>query len=150
MKRTSIQRKAALKRGGLIKRRHRMAGVRIDLADRYFSLFVRYRANWRCERCFTQYEVGSQGLHCSHFWGRARESTRFDPINCSAHCHGCHSFLTANPEEHRAWKLKQIGQREYDLLMVRANTSQKKDRKLAAIVAKKLYEEEKKRFDNQA
>jgi len=125
--------------------RARMKGIRIDLADKYFSLFIRYRADWRCERCGTPYEVGSQGLHCSHFYGRARESTRFAPENCSAHCMGCHSFLGANPEDHRHWKLNQMGQRAYDLLMIKANTTQKKDRKLAAIIAKKLYEEEKDR-----
>lgn len=137
MKRSALKRKKPIRRG-----------IRIDQADRYFSLFIRYRANWRCERCLKQYEVGSAGLHNSHFWGRVRESTRFDPVNCVAHCHGCHSFLTANPELHREWKLKQIGQQQYDLLMVRAHTTQKKDRTLATIVSKKLYEQEKARYEN--
>lgn len=139
--------RSPMKRGKPIKRGKRMKGVRIDLADKYFSLFIRYRANWKCESCFTQHEVGSQGLHCSHFWGRARESTRFDPENCVAHCHGCHAFLTANPELHRAWKLKQIGQQRYDLLMVRAHTTQKKDRTLMAMICEKLYLQEKSRYE---
>lgn len=142
MKRTPIKR--SLKP----MKRSRMRGVRIDQADKFFSLFIRYRANWTCERCFTRYEVGSQGLHCSHFWGRAREGTRFDPENASAHCHGCHAFFTANPELHRQWKLKQIGQVAYDRLSIRAQTTHKKDRALAAIVCKKLYEEEKVRYEN--
>ncbi len=129
------------------KPRKRMRGVRIDPADKYFSLYIRYRANWTCERCGKQYEVGSQGLHCSHFWGRAREATRFDPVNCCAHDHGCHAFLTANPELHREWKLKQIGQREYDLLMLRAHTTVKKDRELAATIYKALYQKEKLRYE---
>jgi hypothetical protein len=129
------------------KQRRPIHGVRIDPADKYFSLYIRYRANWICERCQKQFEVGSQGLHCSHFWGRARESTRFDPVNCVAHCHGCHSFLTANPELHREWKLKQIGQAEYDKLTIRAFTTQKKDRALTAMVYRELYEEEKLRFE---
>lgn len=127
-----------------------MRGVRIDLADKYFSLFIRYRDNWTCQRCCKKYEVGSQGLHCSHFWGRARESTRFDPLNANAHCHGCHSFFTANPELHRQWKLSRIGQSEYDKLMIRAETRQKKDRKLMAIVYEKLYLEEKSRYEQLA
>lgn len=140
--------RSPMKRGSKLRpAKKRMKGVRIDSADKYFSLFIRYRANWKCERCGTPYEVGSQGLHCSHFWGRARESTRFDPENCVAHCHGCHAFLTANPELHREWKLKQIGQQRYDLLMVRAHTTQKKDRLLVAIIYKELYQKEKSRFD---
>lgn len=130
-----------------MKRGKRMRGVRIDLADKYFSLFIRYRDNWTCQRCFKKYEVGSQGLHCSHFWGRARESTRFDPLNANAHCHGCHSFFTANPELHRQWKLSRIGQSEYGKLMIRAETRQKKDRKLMAVVYEKLYLEEKARYE---
>jgi len=133
---------------GFKKPRKAMKGIRIDLADKYFSLFIRYRANWKCERCGTQYEVGSRGLHASHFWGRAREATRFDPENVVAHCHGCHAYLTASPEEHRYWKLKQIGQQRYDALMVRANLRQKKDRVLTAMIYKKAYEEEKDRYEH--
>lgn len=110
-----------------------MRGVRIDPADKFFSLWIRWRAGWKCERCDAQYEPGSQSLHNSHFWGRARESTRFDPENCVAHCHGCHSFLTANPELHREWKLRQIGQTAYDRLTIRAQLTTKKDRKMAAL-----------------
>lgn len=116
--------------------------MKIDPADRLFSLFIRYRAKWRCERCGAQYEIGSQGLHCSHFWGRARESTRFDEENASAHCHGCHSFLTANPELHRDWKLKQLGQEAYDRLMLRADARQKKDRKMAKLYWRERLKQE--------
>ena len=129
------------------KPRKRMRGVRIDPADKYFSLYIRYRDNWLCQRCLTQYAPVTNALHASHFWGRARESTRFDPVNVAAHCHGCHSFLTANPEEHRVWKLKQIGQEEYDKLMLRAHATAQKDRKLTTIIFKKLYHEEKLRYE---
>lgn len=132
------------------KKRKPMTGVKRDRADHFFSLYVRYRDNWRCQRCLAQYEPVTNALHCSHFWGRARESTRFDPVNCVAHCHGCHAFFTANPELHRQWKLSQIGQAEYDRLMIRAETRQKKDRALMAIVYKSLYEKEKQRFEQLA
>lgn len=144
----SCRREAKVLRGSPLKRstkpmkRSRMRGVKIDPADRLFSLWIRWRAGWRCERCMAQFEVGSQGLHCSHFWGRAREATRFDPENAVAHCHGCHSFLTANPELHREWKLKQIGQEAYDRLMVRAQLHQNKDRTMA-----KLYWQERLKQD---
>lgn len=151
MKRSRMQPKASwkrLERGAKpMKRDKRMRGIRIDPADSAFSLYIRYRANWKCERCGAQFEVGSQGLHASHFWGRARESTRFDPVNVCAHCHGCHAYLTANPELHRQWKLSQIGQKEYDLLMIRAHQTQKKDRKLAALIYKELYQKEKLRYE---
>lgn len=127
--------------------RKRRSGIKIDPADRWFSLYIRYRDNWTCQRCLAKYEPVTNALHCSHFWGRARESVRFDPLNASAHCHGCHSFFTANPELHREWKLKQIGQKQYDLLMVRAQLSRKKDRKLMAILWKQEAEKEKSRYE---
>jgi hypothetical protein len=129
------------------KPRKPMRGVRIDQADKYFSLYIRYRDNWTCQRCFTKYEPVTNALHCSHFWGRARESTRFDPLNANAHCHGCHSFFTANPELHRQWKLTKIGQAEYDKLMIRAETRQKKDRPLMALLWQQEYEKEKLRYE---
>lgn len=133
MKRSQLARSTKPMKRSLMKRGRRMRGVRIDPADKFFSLWIRWRAGWKCERCGAQFEVGGQGLHCSHFWGRAREATRFDPENCVAHCHGCHAFLTANPELHREWKLKQIGEEKYNLLMVRAQLSAKKDRVMAAL-----------------
>ena len=115
--------------------------IRIDKADRVFSRFIREKADWKCERCFKQYQPGDQGLHCSHFWGRGKESTRFDQENASALCFFCHLFLGSNPEEHRTWKLKQLGEERYKLLMVRASTYQKKDRKMAAIVCQAMLDD---------
>jgi hypothetical protein len=81
-----------------------------------------------------QYEVGDKGLHNSHFYGRANENTRFEPDNCDALCHGCHRYFTANPEFYRTWKLKQLGQKRYDTLMLQAHTYKKKDRKMELII----------------
>lgn len=145
LRRTGFKPKSTWK--GLKRSGKRRSGIRIDPADKYFSLFIRYRANWKCERCGTQYEPGSQGLHASHFWSRGKESTRFDPINVSAHCFSCHTILGGNPELHREWKLKQIGQQQYNLLTVRAQLHQKKDRKLMAIIWKQEYEKEKSRYE---
>lgn len=148
MKRSYMRRSTKpLKRSPIKRDTKGMRGIKIDAADKFFSLFVRYRDNWQCQRCFTKYEPPTNALHCSHFFGRARESTRFDPLNASAHCHGCHSFFTSSPEDHRAWKLKQIGQAEYDRLTIRANTRQKKDRKLMAIICHQLYLKEKQRYE---
>lgn len=118
-----------------------------DRADHYFSLFIRYRDNWTCQRCGTRYEPVTASLQCSHFFGRARENTRFDPLNADAQCAGCHNFLGANPEFHREWKLQKIGERAFALLRLRAESRCKKDRKLMSTVCKRLYEKEKARFE---
>lgn len=120
-----------------------------DRADHFFSLYIRYRDNWTCQRCGTRYAPVTASLQCSHFYGRARENTRFDPINADAQCAGCHNFLGANPELHREWKLDRIGEKAYALLRMRAEARCKKDRKLMSIVCKQMYEQERARFGNQ-
>ena len=107
--------------------------MKLDLADKYFSLYIRNRANWCCERCGKRYDPPTSALHCSHFIGRGKENTRFDPDNASAHCYGCHRYLTAHPAEHMAWKIKQIGQKKVDELIFKSNLYHKKDRKAEAL-----------------
>ena len=40
--------------------------IKITPADTAFSKCVKERADWKCERCGTQYQEGDRGLHCSH------------------------------------------------------------------------------------
>lgn len=102
--------------------------VKIDAADKYFSLYIRNRAKWNCERCGKHYEPPTSALHCSHFIGRGKENTRFDLDNASAHCYGCHQYLTSHPAEHVAWKIEQVGERAVNILMLKSNMYCKKDR----------------------
>lgn len=116
--------------------------MKLDKADVMFSKYIREYYNWTCQRCWTRYERGSQGLHNSHYFGRSRESTRFDPENCTALCWGCHQYFDGtNPEAYREFKINQIGEERFKKLRIRAETLVKKDRKLSYLVAKKLYEE---------
>ena len=107
--------------------------IKIDKADSLFSLWIRKRDKWTCQRCWRIYPEGSQIIHNSHYYGRGKENTRFEPDNCDAICFGCHQYFHANPNEYREWKLKQIGTRRFDTLMVQAHTYKKKDRKLEII-----------------
>lgn len=115
--------------------------IKILPSDRVFSQYIRLK-DGQCMRCRSPVRRNDKGLpvshHASHFWGRGRENTRYDEMNVTTHCHGCHAFLTANPELHRQWKLEQIGQKEYDKLMLRANTACKKDEAMRLMAAKEL------------
>lgn len=95
--------------------------------DGLFSKYIRSLAAWKCERCGTQYEPPTQALHCSHFYGRARKSVRFDPDNCAALCHGCHRYFTSQPIEHVTWFKKRLGKKRFGLLTLRANTTKRLD-----------------------
>ena len=96
-------------------------------------------------RCNSPVQLNDNGLpithQASHFHGRRKESVRFDEANVTTHCGGCHSHLTSNPHEHEQWKIKQLGEKEFDRLTLRANTPGKRDDKMALIVAKALLKE---------
>ena len=119
-----------------------MAYLKLDAADIAFSQFIRMR-DGRCMRCGSEVEIGLKGLPVSHqnshYFGRGRENTRFDPENCDCLCGACHRFWGSdNREMYRAFKIKQLGEEGFKRLEVRAMTHGKKDRKLALMIAKQL------------
>lgn len=106
--------------------------IKRDQADILFSRYIRLKAG-KCENCgrLGSGTEGITGLQASHFHGRRKESVRFDPENVDCFCIGCHKKLgTDNRSEYEAYKLKQLGQKRYDSLTIRANTPGVKDRKL--------------------
>lgn len=122
-----------------------MGKVKIDKADRLFSLYIRTRDKWTCQRCSNRFQPPTSGLHCSHFVGRAKENTRFEPLNCDSLCHGCHQFFSSHPIEHYEWQVARKGQQTVDNLRLWGNIYKKKDRKAEAMyweqqLAKQLKE----------
>jgi len=111
-----------------------MGGIKTDKADQIFSQYIRLR-DMRCRRCKSPVVLNAEGLPVSqqnsHFQGRRKESTRYDEENCDTLCGGCHMYFTANPAEHYQWQVNEKGQDTVDLLVLRSNTYQKKDRQLA-------------------
>lgn len=110
-----------------------MFGIKRSPADAVFSDCVRFRDEGVCQNCERQYEWKSKRYHCSHFHSRAKRSVRFDLMNAVGLCFKCHEHFTAedkfcggpmNTKEHRALFEKRLGQKEFDLLAVRANTPQ--------------------------
>lgn len=74
-----------------------------DPLDILFSLYIRTRDNWTCQRCFSQKPEKSQGLHCSHIFSRRHKATRWDEQNAKALCFSCHQWYGGNPVESAAW-----------------------------------------------
>jgi len=123
-------------------RKDSMPKIKLDPADIAFSKYIRTRDGWRCQRCHTRYIPPTKALHNSHYFGRARENTRFDPENCDSLCYGCHKFWGSDDKEgYRQFKIKQLGQKRFDLLTLRASTYCKKDRKMALIKSRLLLKE---------
>ena len=117
--------------------------LKIDEADRLFSLYVRKRDKNTCIKCQRIFRPGEAGLTCSHFFGRGKESVRFDLENCDALCYpGCHLYWQNQArEEYRQFKIRQLGQRRFDLLLLRSNTYAKKDRAMQKIIWRQMLKE---------
>lgn len=114
--------------------------ISIDKADQLFSRYIRLRDKM-CVRCKKSGygQDGIEGLQNSHFFGRRKESVRFDVENCDSLCFGCHRIWeTEDREAYRAFKIRQLGQDGFDRLTLRASQYSKKDRKLALLKAQAL------------
>jgi hypothetical protein len=110
-------------------------------ADVWFATYIKIRDNYTCVRCHKQYVPNKNGktpgLTCSHYWSRIHQATRFSLENCDAVCFGCHELWEHDKQgEYRNFKLKQLGQKEYDLLEWRHNQYCKKDYKYQELVWK--------------
>ena len=115
--------------------------VKIDTADKYFSLYIRTRDKWTCQRCGKRYQPPTNALHCSHFKGRAKENTRYEPLNADALCYGCHQYFSSQPDEHYAWQVKTKGQETVDKVILASSVYKKKDRKLETLYWKQKLKE---------
>lgn len=117
-----------------------MPSIKLDKADKMFSRYVRLRDKM-CVRCGRKGEgkEGINGLQCSHFFGRSKESVRFDPENVNCLCYGCHRYWgSTDHESYREFKIKQLGKKGFENLKKRAYKLVKKDRDLAHEKAKEL------------
>ena len=104
----------------------------IKMLDTMYSKFIRMRAIARCggcERCLSAKrdiikENGNifpswKQLQCSHFFGRAKHSVRWDEDNAAGLCGACHLYFTAHPYEHGNWIQERLGDR-FPFLVARA------------------------------
>lgn len=101
-------------------------------ADILFSTCVREKGDWTCHRCRIPCHDDHGYLDCSHYFSRAKKSVRFDFSNALPMCKRCHDYLGRfeNRSEHEAIFIKHLGQKEFDLLSIRAQTPQKIDEKM--------------------
>jgi hypothetical protein len=89
-----------------------MNGIKTTPADKYFSLCIRERAGWRCERCGRV----KDSLQCAHIFGRANKAVRLEPLNAFALCFSCHLFFTANPMRFAIFVHRKLNIDEYGIL----------------------------------
>lgn len=105
-------------------------------ADIAFSLCVRKRANFVCQRCGVGHAHNSQGLHCAHLFSRGNWSTRFEPRNAFSLDYGCHSWFGKNPLEFQEWAAERLGKDDVERLRVLSKKPAKGLKRLLPAIAK--------------
>jgi len=117
--------------------------IKRDPADIAFSKYIRLKHK-KCQRCGRVGEgnLGIDGLQASHYKSRHKESVRFDFENVDCLCVSCHKYFTDHPNEYDEWKIGQLGEKAYDLLILRANTPCHKDRLMQKIIWTKLLKDD--------
>lgn len=114
-----------------------MGKIKIRPSDSLFSQWIRLR-DGECRRCHSPVEYNAKGLpvshQASHFQGRGKEATRFDPENVDTMCGGCHMYLGAYPAEHYMWQVKTKGQQAVDAIVLRSNQYKKRDDKMDKLI----------------
>ena len=118
-------------------------------ADHWFSRCVRLRSEFICQGCGIKYEENSKGLHCSHYFGRAKKGVRYDSDNAFAHCYGCHQKFGSNPDYFYRHYIDTYGEGPLDLLrekvedIMRGKRMVKEEKEIA-----KHYKQEAARMEN--
>lgn len=118
--------------------------VKIRSNDKKFSEYIRRRDRGLCQYNFKCIS-GTEGTDCSHFQKRRKESVRFDPENCDLVCRRCHFFIENHPSGQKTleeFKKKQLGEKEYKALLVRANTIGKRDDFMTSLYIKQLLKDQ--------
>lgn len=120
--------------------------MQLRKTDRLFRQYILLRDGYTCQRCGSTYDaVGDslRGLHVSHYWGRGRENTRFDPDNCILLCWGCHRLWGHGDgrNDYMKFMVKKLGQHRFDELEARAYMAKKRDDELDVLGIKQLLAE---------
>ena len=78
--------------------------------DRLFSLAVRKRDGFTCQKC----GVENKNVHCAHIFSRRNLRLRFEMLNAVTLCYYCHIFWShREPLEFAAWIQEYLGEKKW-------------------------------------
>ena len=97
--------------------------IKITAADKWFSFFVRFRANWTCEipgcrveckrRKYNNPDLPMASIQCGHFFTRASKSTRLHKDGAMAICFNHHRYYTEHQTEWENLLIEKLGEEKY-------------------------------------
>lgn len=122
--------------------------IKINPADRLFSLYVREIHGWGCECCGKVCRVGDEWvarLEASHYFSRSHSSVRFSTENVRSLCSACHKrmggYQRDETGEYDLWMKGKLGSANYKRLKLEANQYRARDGKLELLYVKQLVAE---------
>ena len=93
-----------------------MSGIKRTPEDARFSVAIRERDGWTCQRCGRVYAPPTRALHAAHYFTRRTQLTRLDPDNALALCYGCHQHVDSHHEDKRMLWLDKLGAERFEAL----------------------------------
>jgi len=111
--------------------------------DRLFSQYIRGKVDYRCEYCGKDCSEKKQGIHASHYFGRRKESVRFDTRNVHAFCFSCHDKLGhgEDRDKYKEFMISKLGEQGFAKLLIDSNTTKKRDDVLDELYIRELLKE---------
>ena len=107
--------------------------IKLRKADKLFTKITRFRFDYTCQKCGRKYgeDKPLYNLGVSHYYGRSRENTRFDPDNVTLLCNmPCHrKWEGIERGDYTEHMIGRLGQRGFDELTLKANSYKKRDDK---------------------
>ncbi len=94
--------------------------------DKLFSLVIRERDDYTCQKCGTQ----NKHVQCAHIFSRSNLSVRWELDNGITLCYYCHlNWAHRNPVEFTEWAEDYLGLDKWDTLKVLRNVKSNIDYK---------------------
>lgn len=99
--------------------------IKLRRADTLFSLYLRKNAATDVNLTMHSF-LKAEGLPFPIFGAEAR-TVRFDEENCDILSISHHAYFEEHKTEYETWKKDRMGEKAFNLLMLRAHTYHKKD-----------------------
>ena len=105
--------------------------IKLRKSDKMFTQETRFRFDYTCQKCGRKYTEDKPlyNLGVSHYYGRSRENTRFDPDNVTLLCNlPCHRKWEGEERgDYTEYMINRLGQKGFEELTKRANTYKKRN-----------------------
>lgn len=92
-------------------------------ADKYWSLFIRERDNYKCVICGSE-----KNPQCGHLIKRGKKTVRWDELNTNCICSSCNYRDNQEPQHYHQWFLRNYTVNQYEFIVEQSKLMWQPDR----------------------